>query len=133
MERKNKMDKIEIEKLLIERSKIAAERAQFAQGYDEMRSKIIPPEVKAELDALETESKTALSGVDAKLALLDEQIKAGVLGMAETVTVKGVGQAVFNKGRVTWETKALDGLLVAIPELAKFRKEGDPYVTIKGG
>ena len=127
------MDKIEIEKLLIERSKIAAERATFQQGYDEMRAKLIPPEVKKELDDLDAESKSALSSVDAKLALIEESIKSGTLEVGETVTVKGVGQAVYNHGRVTWATQGLDGLAVVIPELLQFRKEGSPYITIKGG
>lgn len=127
------MDKIEIEKLLIERSKIAAERATFQQGYEEMRSKLIPPEVKKELDDLDAESKSALSAVDAKLALVENSIRTGVLEIKEAVTVKGVGQAVYNRGRVTWETKSLDGYVVDHPELLRFRKEGDPYVTIKGG
>lgn len=127
------MEKQEIEKLLIERSKLAAERAQFQQGYDDMRRKLIPIEIQKELDDLDAESANALGGVNAKLAQIEEQIKDEVVRLGETVTVKGVGQAVFNHGRVTWDSKGLDGLAVAVPQLLQFRKEGDPYVTIKGG
>jgi hypothetical protein len=126
-----KMEKNEIEKLLIEWRKIAAERAQFAQGYAEMREKLIPPEVKAELEALDVESKTALESVDTKLAVLTEQIKAGTLAYGETIKVDGVAQAVYRKGTTTWDTKGIEGLAVAIPELLKFRKIGEPSVAIR--
>lgn len=125
------MNKNEIEALLVERSKISAEIAQFNMGYAEMRRKLIPDEVQKELDDLDAESNTALKGIQEKLEKLDENIKKGTLEIGESVTIKGVGGAIYNHGRVIYDNKALDGLLVAIPELAKFRKEGEPYITIR--
>jgi hypothetical protein len=47
-------------------------------------------------------------------------------------TVKGqFYQAVYVKGRVTWITDMLDGMIVAFPALAKARKEGEPSVTLR--
>ena len=125
------MEKQEIEKALIEWRKISAERAQFYQGYAEMREKLIPPEIKSELKALDAEANTALEGVDAKLALLTEQIKNGTLAYGETIKVEGVAQAVYRKGTTTWDTKGIEGLAVAIPELLQFRHIGDPSVAIR--
>lgn len=125
------MEKIEIENLLIERSKIAAERAQFENGYKDMRAKLIPVEVQNELDSLDYEAKEALARVDEKLADFDAKIKAGTLEIGETVSVKGVAQAVYNHGRVSWNTDGLNGLAISLPAILQFKKEGEPYVTIR--
>lgn len=61
---------------------------------------------------------------------LTGEIKEAV--KAEGKTVKGKAyQAVYVKGRVTWITDMLDGMIVAFPALAKARKEGEPSVTIR--
>jgi hypothetical protein len=39
--------------------------------------------------------------------------------------------AVFTKGRVSWDTKMLDGLALAFPRLNEARKEGDPSVSLR--
>lgn len=39
--------------------------------------------------------------------------------------------AVYVKGRVTWNTDMLDGMIAVIPQLAKARKEGKPSVTLR--
>lgn len=35
------------------------------------------------------------------------------------------------RGRVAWDTKALDVFMLALPELAKFKSEGKPSVSIR--
>jgi len=39
--------------------------------------------------------------------------------------------AVYAKGRVTWDGKGLDGYAVANPEVAAFRRVGEPSVSIR--
>ena len=57
--------------------------------------------------------------------------KDGVIEIGETV--KGTFlMGVFNKGRVRWDSKALDGYSKSHPELLEFRKEGNPYASIRG-
>ena len=61
---------------------------------------------------------------------LREQIKAAVI--ANGATVKGsMYQAVYVKGRDSWDTKALDGYAAAHPEIIQFRTTGNPSVTIR--
>ena len=68
--------------------------------------------------------------VDKNIADLEAEIKADV--KAEGKSVKGnFFQAVFNRGRVTWNTDMLDGFLAAHPELKDARKEGEPSVSIR--
>ncbi|CAK0771531.1 hypothetical protein CCP3SC15_4350001 [Gammaproteobacteria bacterium] len=41
--------------------------------------------------------------------------------------------AVYTKGRVSWDSKKLDGMMILVPELASARKEGEPSVSIRKG
>ena len=47
-------------------------------------------------------------------------------------SVKGARlMAVWNKGRVSWDGKKLDGMRALIPQLNEARKVADPTVTIR--
>lgn len=60
----------------------------------------------------------------------ERELKALVLESG--ASVKGnVVQAVFTKGRVSWDTRALDGYAAGHPEVAQFRKQGEPSVSIR--
>lgn len=39
--------------------------------------------------------------------------------------------AVYNKGRVSWDSSGLNGYMVAHPEITAFRKEGEPSITLR--
>jgi hypothetical protein len=61
---------------------------------------------------------------------LEFQIKEQTLVHGETVT--GIGMsAIVCDGRVTWDTKGLQGYAEVDPKILKFRKVGNPYVMIK--
>lgn len=126
------MDKTQIENALIELQKSKVQLTEILRGYDELRAKLIPPELQQELADLEAERTNATASLVSRIGLLEESIKVDTLKLGETVKVTGIGSAVFNKGRVSWETKGLEGLMVAVPQLAQFRKIGDPYITLKG-
>lgn len=90
----------------------------------------MPAEVKQRMAEIEAEFAGKGEAVSENIAALEVEIKEAV--KAEGKSVKAtILHAVFAKGRVTWETKGLDGLLVAVPQLAQFRKEGDPSVSIR--
>jgi hypothetical protein len=64
------------------------------------------------------------------IAKLTAEIKDAVI--REKKSAKGAHyQAVYVKGRVTWNTDMLDGMIVAFPALAQARKEGQPSVTLR--
>ena len=47
-------------------------------------------------------------------------------------SVKGeLLQAIFSKGKTTWDTKALVGFALAHPEIDKLKKVGKPSVSIR--
>lgn len=90
----------------------------------------MPQEVIDAMNDIAAEYAPKESAVTDKIAELEEQVKTAVI--ADGTTVKGGSlQAVYTKGRTTWETKGLDGLMVAVPQLAQFRKTGAPSVSIR--
>lgn len=88
-------------------------------------AKAIEP-VREKLDSM----GLAMQVIESDIAALDAEIRAEVL--AAGTTAKGTSLiCTWNKPRVSWDTKGLDGYAVAHPELNAFRKEGEPSVTIK--
>lgn len=117
-EKLNQLDEFQAQKALLELDK----KAKI--------DSVLTPEIKKALADIDTEYASMSEGVDANIASLTEEIKAGVLEVC--CTIKGEHMmAVFNKGRVSWDTKALDGVVALHPELAQFRKEGEPSVSIR--
>lgn len=126
------MDETTVQNLLIERAKLLAVAAEKDKYRNDLRKQIlskIPKEIQDELASLDAEFDT--TPLMDKANELKAQIEAGVLEIGKSVKVDNVGQAVYNNGRVTWETKGLEGLMVAVPQLATFRKIGQPYVTFR--
>lgn len=98
--------------------------------YQELRDGIMTPEIKAALAEVDAEEATTIEAVSAGIASLTDEIKQEVV--ASGASVKGSFlQAVWTKGRVSWDTKALDGYAAGHPEIVQFRKEGEPSVSIR--
>ena len=91
---------------------------------------ILTPEIKQKIAEIETEFSEKNIAVNTKIAALEYEIKADVISGGETVKGDYL-MAVFTKGRVSWDTKSLDGYAAAHPEVAQFKKTGDPSVSIR--
>jgi hypothetical protein len=91
---------------------------------------VLTPEIKQQLAEIDAEFAPEYEAVSEKTAVLEQEIKTDVVQAGETVKGDHL-MAVFNKGRVSWDTKGLEGVLALIPEIEKFRKEGDPSVSIR--
>jgi hypothetical protein len=103
--------------------------ATLAQAQ-ERRDAVIPPEVKAAVQAIDAEFQPAISALESAIAETKRQIETCVLELGQTVK-SNRAIAVYNRGRITWDNQALEGYAVAHPEILAFRKEGEPYVTIR--
>lgn len=91
---------------------------------------IYTAEIKARVAEIEAEFAGKTEGVNTNIATLEAEIKQAVL--EHGASVKGsFFHAVFAKGRVSWDTKSLDGYAAAHPELLSFRKEGEPSVSLR--
>lgn len=96
----------------------------------EVIDQVITPEIKARLAEIDEEFFGDEQSIAEEIDRLEGQVKAEVAKLGETVKGKMV-QAVWTKGRVSWDTKALDGFAAAYPDLLKFRKEGEPSVSLR--
>ena len=91
---------------------------------------VITPEIKARLDEIDAEFDPQNDSIEVAIDALTTNIKAEVI--ATGASVKGAHlQAVYTKGRVSWDTKMLDGLAIVFPKLEEARKIGDPSVSIR--
>lgn len=91
---------------------------------------ILTPEIKQKIAEIESEFSEKNAVVNTKLSALEYEIKADVVSGGETVKGDYL-MAVFTKGRVSWDTKSLDGYAAAHPEVSQFKKTGDPSVSIR--
>lgn len=106
-----------------------AERDYLALHKQELIDQVLTPEIKAKLEEIETEFSQRVEAVDENIAALEAEIKNEVI--QHGASVRGTFlRAVWNRGRVTWNTKEMDGYASAHPEILGFRKEGKPYVSI---
>ena len=96
----------------------------------EERDAILTPEIKAQLAEIDQRVNDRQADVSGELIALDAAIKAAML--EHGASVKGTFlHAIYVKGRVTWDSKKLDGLVLAYPFLEGCRKVGDPSVTFR--
>ena len=91
---------------------------------------VLTPEIKQAIADIELEYAGMSEGVDENITKLTAEIKDDVIQLGGTVKGDHM-MAVWNKGRVSWDTKSLDGYAIAHPELTQFRKEGEPSVSIR--
>jgi DnaJ-domain-containing protein 1 len=96
----------------------------------EKRDAVVPAEVRAVLQAIDEEFQPTISALESEIAETKREIERLVLQLGQTVkSTRAI--AVYNKGRVTWDNQALEGFAVVHPEILAFRKEGEPYITIR--
>lgn len=108
---------------------IQAHQTLVTSDYETKRKEIMKS-IQAELDALDAEFDPMKANLSAQYSALEAEIKADVLAGGSTVKGKYM-QAVYTKGRVSWYTGMLDGLMIAIPQLAQAKKEGAPSVSMR--
>lgn len=112
-------------------SDLQAGQAAIHLHFDSLREEVLTPEIKDKLAEIEAEEKTAIETISQGIVKLTDEIKVEVL--VAGASIKGDNlQAVFSKGRISWDTKALDGYAAGHPEIIQFRKVGDPSISIRG-
>jgi len=97
--------------------------------YQALRAKILA-KVQAELDALDEEWFPLTQEARDRVIQIETDTKDMVL--LHGASVKGTKlQAVYNKGRTTWDHKGLSRYALANPTVLGFRKTGKPTVSIR--
>ena len=124
------MNEIEIKQKLDQLAEFQSERDAAMLEKQSLLDEIYTAEIKSRMAEIEAEFLGKTEAVNENIAALEAEIKQAII--VHGASVKGsVLHAVFAKGRVSWDTKSLDGYATAHPELLTFRKEGEPSVSIR--
>ena len=115
--------------LLNKLADLMAAQDVLRMDMDAKKVAIMAP-VQAELNDLQTEYAPMFDHLQEEIAATEVVVRDAVMRGGESVKAAHL-HAIFNKGRVTWDTKALDGYAVAHPELAGLRKVGEPSVAVR--
>ena len=91
---------------------------------------VLTPEIKAKLAEIEVEFGDKAQAVVENMATLEAEIKVDVLATGETVRGTNL-MAVWSRGRVSWDDRGLQGYMKSHPEIADFRKQSDPSISIR--
>lgn len=118
-----------IEKLN-ELAELYAQRDISTMEKQRLIDAIMTDEIKAKIAEVEAEYSGKSEAVTEKIAALESEVKELVKENGASVKGQFI-HAVFTKGRVTWDSKQLDGLMIAVPQLAQARKEGEPSVSLR--
>lgn len=90
----------------------------------------MPFAFRDEFNALQTIYSVTMSNNNSRYCELEEVVKIKTILRGET-TKNGNVQAVYSKGRTTWDGAKLSGYAVAHPEIDAFKKVGAPSAAIK--
>lgn len=93
--------------------------------------KLLSPEVKQAISEIEEEFSSGIASVFSSIAGLEAEVKAETVEAGETVKGAGI-TVVFNRGKVSWETKMIEEYLAKHPKspVAKARRQGKPYASL---
>ena len=119
-----------IETKLDELSELYAQRDVSTLEKQRLIDSVLTEEIKAKITEIEAEFSGKTQTVVEKINILEAEVKELVKALGQSVKGQFL-HAIFTKGRVSWDSKALDGYAKAHPELAEYRKEGDPFVSLK--
>ena len=96
----------------------------------ELIDSVITPEIRETLNEIDVEFDDKEKFINKSIATLESEIKSDVLALGESVKGDYL-MAVYTKGRVSWDTKLLDGYATAHPEILQFKQIGNPSVSIR--
>jgi hypothetical protein len=91
---------------------------------------VITAEIKAKLAEIDAKYLGQTSDLQARITDLDKWIREEAMKFGASIKGSRL-HAVWMKGRVSWDTRALDGYAAGHPEIAGFRKEGQPTISIR--
>lgn len=124
-------DEILIKELLDNLSEVKAQLDMILIDKARKVQDLIPATIQQEIRDVDLEYEILIQSSKEKVEILETSIKAGVLGLGKSIS--GSQQmAVFNKGRITWDSQILKDLEVRIPELQDAKKIGENCVSFRG-
>ena len=102
----------------------------IGQEKQALIDQVLTPEIKDKLAEIDAELDPKVDEISQQKSMLEAEIKQEILQAGRTI--KGTFHSfVWSKPRVSWDTKSLDGYAAAHPEIAQFRMEGSPSVSVR--
>lgn len=108
---------------------IRAEALAAQQEYTFRRLDVMA-KVQPELDAIDAEMEPGLKALAARLATTEAAAKEALRAYGRSF-FHGRVKGTYQRGRVTFESKGLQQYAEAHPEVNRFRKVGQPIVSIR--
>lgn len=97
--------------------------------YESRRAEVLK-KVQDELDALEVEFEPALEAAEENAAALEAEIRNDILLRGESLR-GSTYQAIYMKGRVSWDAAGMNEYARDHPDVLRYRKEGQPSVSLR--
>lgn len=95
-----------------------------------MIDSVLTPEIRQQIADIEAEFAPQTQAVTEKASELESAIKQAVIEAGVTAQGEFL-ECTYTKGRVSWDTKGLDEAIKVLPQLAQYKKQGEPYGTIR--
>ena len=99
-------------------------------GLEEAISEVLSPEQIDEIQQLKIKFGLLVSEQESIVRNQENIVKELVDEFGSSVK-GGTLHAVYSQGRISWDTKGLNGYAVAHPEVNEFVKQGKPSVSIR--
>lgn len=102
--------------------------SDLANAKDDLHELAAP--LEAQIEVLDRKLSDLTGYAQASVSRLEAEIRHETLLHGETVKGTRIW-AVYNRGRVSWDDRALMGFVAISPEILPFRRQGKPYVSIR--
>lgn len=103
---------------------LAAQREYAFRRLDVMAT------VQSQLDAIDTDMTPRLKQLADRMTAAELAVRQAMLTFGKSYW-RGRVKATYSRGRVTFDSKALQEYAVTHPEIEKFKKVGNPIVSIR--
>jgi phage host-nuclease inhibitor protein Gam len=122
--------KMDIKQKLDQLAELQAQKEYLALQKQALIDSVLTAEIKAKLAEIDAEFAPQSEAVDTNIDALTTEIKADVIQAG--TSVKGTHcHAIYTKGRVSWDSKMLEGMAILIPQINDAKKTGEPSVSIR--
>lgn len=90
----------------------------------------IPVELQQAIEDAKANYLERITNAEGIVSQMEATVKKLVVDKGATVKGDKL-QAVYAAGRISWDSKGLQGYAAAVPDLWQFAKQGEPSVTIR--
>jgi len=121
---------IEIAQKLDQLAKLYSSIDKLKEEKKQILNKLLTPELILQIEEVDAEFEVNEKGISTNIENLEEEIRNDTLQFGQSVKASGF-IATWSKGRITWDNKGLAAYSISHPDIIKFKKEGEPIISIR--